>query len=187
MFRVYRRAAPRPGAKRPVVESKHRGPSSPQLLILFVGVLSVVSAGGPLASVETPKYDVIVRTRQLDDNRYGGHFVADVVTAATRDSDLLMIARRITQGGLIHCPYGLARAGDVRFFSVRQRRLLRNGTESNLNGMVTPVAVVSWYQNLSRKRGEPGIVVGVRRPPKFSARPLEYEPLSAGVHKESCR
>src|SRR6266511_3830657 len=143
VLRVHRRAAPRIGAKSALVENAHRRLFSSQLLILFVVVLSVVSAGGPRAWAETTKYDVIVRTRQLDDNRYGGHFVADVVTGATRDSDLLLIARRITQRGLIHCPYGLARDGDVRFFSVRQRRLLRNGTESNLNEMVTPVAVVS--------------------------------------------
>jgi hypothetical protein len=187
MPRVYRLAVTPADAKSALNANEHRGPITPHLWIVFVVLLSAVGGSVPLALVAAPKYDVIVRTRQLDESRYGGKFVADVVTAATRDSDLLMIAREITQGALIHCPYGLARTGDVRFFSSRQRTLLRSGTESNLNEMVTSVAVVSWYQRLGGKRGEPGIVVGVRRPPKFTARPLEYEPLSVGVHKESCR
>jgi hypothetical protein len=68
--------------------------------------------GGP------PKYEVIVRSEQLKSTRYGGAFVADVVTEANVNEDLLVIARQVTNGKRVHCP-PMALPGTVRFASSR--------------------------------------------------------------------
>lgn len=153
------------------------------LFLFTVALLGEAPASRTRAAQTLPQHEVLVQTKHFETRSYGGRFEAHVVTKATSEGDLVAIARHLTRGRLIECPYGLPRWGDIRFFSVRQRRLLRGGTEAGLNGTVRPVAIVSWYRALGDNKG---VLIAIRRPPNFTAHPVEYEPLGTRSHPELC-